>query len=162
MPEWLRLVPVDFEGGGSWWDQLVAADFDPTRPAVVVSTGVTLYLTKEANAATLRQIAALAPGSTLAMTFLLPSELVDDVLRPGFEAAEKGARAAGTPFVSFYTPDEMTALAGEAGFREAHHIVRGGAERALLRRTDGRPADGAGRGTAGRGDLRRSLPGDGP
>ncbi len=45
--------------------------------------GVTLYLTREANAATLRQIAALAPGSTLAMTFLVPSELVDDVLRPG-------------------------------------------------------------------------------
>ena len=61
---------------------------------------------KEANAVTLRQMAALAPGSTLAMTFLLPSELVDDVLRPGLEAAEKGARAAGTPFISFYTPDE--------------------------------------------------------
>ncbi len=138
VPEWLRLVPVDFEGGGSWWDQLVAADFDPTRPAVVVSTGVTLYLTKEANAATLRQIAALAPGSTLAMTFLLPSELVDDVLRPGFEAAEKGARAAGTPFVSFYTPDEMTALAGEAGFREAHHIAAAALnERYFAERTDG-------------------------
>ncbi len=41
VPEWLRLVPVDFERGGSWWDQLVAADFDPARPAVVVSTGVT-------------------------------------------------------------------------------------------------------------------------
>ena len=89
VPEWLRLVPVDFEGGGSWWDRLLAADFDPQRPAVVVSTGVTLYLSKEANAATLRQMAELAPGSTLAMTFLLPSELVEDVLRPGIEAAER-------------------------------------------------------------------------
>jgi methyltransferase (TIGR00027 family) len=122
VPEWLRLVAVDFERGGSWWEQLVMADFDPARPAVVVSTGVTLYLSKEANAATLRQIAALAPGSTLALTFLLPPELVDVVLRPGFEAAEQGARAARTPFVSFYTPDEMTALAGQAGLREAHHI----------------------------------------
>jgi methyltransferase (TIGR00027 family) len=122
VPEWLRLVPVDFEGGGSWWDRLLAADFDPQRPAVVVSTGVTLYLSKEANAATLRQMAELAPGSTLAMTFLLPSELVEDVLRPGFEAAERGARAAGTPFISFYTPDEMLALARLAGFREARHI----------------------------------------
>ena len=138
VPEWLRLVPVDFEGGGSWWDQLVAADFDRTRPAVIVSTGVTLYLTKEANAATLRQIAALAPGSTLAMTFLLPSEQVDDALRPGFEAAEKGARVAGTPFVSFYTPDEMTELAVQAGFREAHHIAAAALnERYFAERTDG-------------------------
>jgi methyltransferase (TIGR00027 family) len=138
VPEWLHLVPVDFEGGGSWWEQLVAAGFDPARPAVVVSTGVTLYLTKEANAATLRQIAALAPGSTLAMTFLVPSEMVDDVLRPGFEAAEKGARAAGTPFVSFYTPDEMTALAMQAGFGAADHISAETLnERYFAGRTDG-------------------------
>src|SRR5271156_1247765 len=111
VPEWLQLVPVDFERG-SWWEELIAAGFDPARPAVVVSTGVTLYLSKEANAATLRQMAELAPGSTLAMTFL----------RPGFEAAERGARAAGTPFISFYTPDEMLALARQAGFREARHV----------------------------------------
>jgi methyltransferase (TIGR00027 family) len=138
VPEWLRLVPVDFEQGGSWWDRLVAADFDPTRPAVVASTGVTLYLSKEANAATLRQIAGLAPGSTLAMTFLVPSELVEDVLRPGFEAADKGARAAGTPFVSFYTPDEMTATASQAGFREAHYVSAATLnERYFADRTDG-------------------------
>ena len=88
VPEWLRLVPVDFEAGGSWWEQLAAAGFDPGRPAVVASTGVTMYLTKDANAATLRQIAGLAPGSTLAMTFLLPIELLDDADRPGFEGRE--------------------------------------------------------------------------
>jgi O-methyltransferase involved in polyketide biosynthesis len=103
-----------------------------------VSTGVTLYLTKEANAATLRQIARLAPGSTLAMTFLVPSELVDDVLRPGFEAAQHGARAAGTPFVSFYTPDEMMALALQAGFRTARHVSSAALnERYFAGRTDG-------------------------
>jgi O-methyltransferase involved in polyketide biosynthesis len=105
---------------------------------VVVSTGVTLYLSKEANAATLRQIAALAPGSTLAMTFLLPPELVDDVLRPGFEAAQRGARAAGTPFVSFYTPEEMLALARAAGFRDAQHVSAAQLnQRYFADRTDG-------------------------
>ncbi|HEX3839294.1 MAG TPA: class I SAM-dependent methyltransferase [Acidimicrobiales bacterium] len=122
VPDWLRLVPVDFEAGGSWWEELASAGFDPDRPAVVVSTGVAMYLTKDANAATLRQIAELAPASTLAMTFLLPTELLDDADRPGFQMAERGARAAGTPFISFYTPEEMLAEARKAGFREAQHV----------------------------------------
>jgi methyltransferase (TIGR00027 family) len=138
VPQWLRLVPVDFEEGGSWWDQLLEAGFDPAQPAVVVSTGVTMYLSKEANAATLRQMAELAPGSTFAMTFLLPQELVEDILRPGLEAAEKGASAAGTPFISFYTSDEMSALAREAGFRDARHISADTLnERYFAERTDG-------------------------
>jgi methyltransferase (TIGR00027 family) len=123
VPEWLRLVPVDFEAGGSWWEELAAAGFDPGRPAVVVSTGVAMYLTKDANEATLRQMAGLAPASTFAMTFLLPTELLDDADRLGFEAAERGARAAGTPFISFYTPDEMLAQARQAGFKDARHVA---------------------------------------
>jgi methyltransferase (TIGR00027 family) len=144
VPDWLRLVPVDFEAGGSWWEQLATAGFDPDQPAVVVSTGVTMYLTKDANAATLRQIAGLAPGSTLAMTFLLPTELLDDADRPGFQAAESGARAAGTPFISFYTPPEMLALAREVGFKDARHVSGTLlAERYFADRTDGlRPSSG--------------------
>ena len=144
IPEWLRLVPVDFEAGGSWWEQLIAAGFDPGQPAVVVSTGVSMYLTKDSNAATLRQLAGLAPASTLAMTFLLPAELLDDDDRPGFQVAERGARAAGTPFISFYTPDEMLALARESGFKDAE-IVAGTllTERYFAGRTDGlRPSSG--------------------
>jgi methyltransferase (TIGR00027 family) len=119
--DWLRLVPVDFEAG-SWWERLKAAGFDAGQPAVVASTGVSMYLTKDAIAATLRQVAGLAPGSTFAMTFLLPLELMDPEIRPGFQMAEKGARASGTPFLSFFTPSEMLALAREAGFKEAQHV----------------------------------------
>jgi methyltransferase (TIGR00027 family) len=54
IPDWLRFVPVDFETGGSWPDGLVTAGFDGNKPAVMVSTGVSMYLTKDANAATLR------------------------------------------------------------------------------------------------------------
>src|SRR5882762_6292397 len=35
IPDWLRLVPVDFEASGSWWEQLSAAGFDSGQPAVV-------------------------------------------------------------------------------------------------------------------------------
>jgi methyltransferase (TIGR00027 family) len=138
MPEWLRLVPVDFEAGDAWWEKLADAGFDLRRPAVVASTGVSMYLTKDAILATLRQIAALAAGSTLAMTFLLPLELMEPEVRPGFQMAEKGAKASGTPFLSFFTPEAMLALAREAGFREAKYVSAADLSRRYFAgRTDG-------------------------
>ncbi len=138
IPEWLRLVPVDFEAGDAWRDRLAAAGFDADRPAVVASSGVSMYLSKEANADMLRQVAALAAGSTFATTFILPLEIMDPEVRPGFQLAEAGARAVGTPFVSFFTPAEILKLARGAGFTEARHISSASlAERYFARRTDG-------------------------
>jgi hypothetical protein len=52
--------------------------------------------------------------------------------------AEKGARASGTPFLSFFTLPEMLAPAREAGFREAQHIPGAGlTERYFAGRADG-------------------------
>jgi methyltransferase (TIGR00027 family) len=121
VPGWLHFAPSSFEGD-SWWDDLVEAGFDPSAPAVVASTGVAMYLTKAANAATLGRLAQLAVGSTLAMSFLLPEELVAPEDRRGLEISQRGAAASGTPFLSFFSPDEMLALAREAGFREVRHV----------------------------------------
>lgn len=142
VPEWLRLVPVDFEG--DWWGQLAAAGFDTGRPAVVASAGVTMYLTSEAVEATFRLVAALAPGSTLVTTFLRPIEDVEPEERPQLEVAMKGARAAGTPFLSFYRPPQILALARAAGFREVRHVSAADLEqRYFTGRTDGlRPSRG--------------------
>lgn len=115
----LHLVPVDFEAGDDWWTHLVDAGFDPASPALVSSSGVSMYLSAEANAATLQQLAQLGAGSTVAMTFMVPFDLLDDADRPGLEAAAQGAAASGTPWLSFYRPDEMVALAESAGFAEA-------------------------------------------
>jgi methyltransferase (TIGR00027 family) len=146
VPEWLRLVPVDFEAGEPWRRRLTDAGFDAAQPAVIVSTGVSMYLSKEANLAALRHVAAMmAPGSTFAMTFLLPLELADPDVRPGLEMAEKGARASGTPFISFFTPAEMMAQAREAGFAGVEHMPAAVlAERYFSDRTDGlRPPNNA-------------------
>jgi methyltransferase (TIGR00027 family) len=138
IPSFLRFVPVDFEAGDAWWERLTAAGFDSGRPAIVASTGVSMYLTKDAIAATLRQVASITPGSTLAMSFLLPIELVDPDVRPGIERAVEGARANGTPFISFFTPTEMLTLAREAGFREVQHVSAATlAQRYFAGRTDG-------------------------
>ena len=122
VPEWLHLVSADFEAGGSWWRALAAGGFDSRQPALVASTGVSMYLTREATMDTLRQLAELAPGSTFAMTFLLPPELLDEADRGGLQQSTSGAKRSGTPFVSFYRPEEMLAMVREAGFSRAQHI----------------------------------------
>jgi methyltransferase (TIGR00027 family) len=138
IPDWLHLVPVDFEAGVSWRAAVTAAGFDPARAAVVTSTGVSMYLTREANEAALRDLAGLAPGSTVAMTFLLPLELVDERDREGWVFSESGARRSGTPFLSFFAPDEFLDLARAAGFTDVRHVSGADlGERYFAGRTDG-------------------------
>jgi methyltransferase (TIGR00027 family) len=138
IPSFLRLVPVDFEAVEAWWERLTKSGFDSERPAVVASTGVSMYLTRDAIVATLCRIAELAPGSILAMSFLLPIELMDPEVRPGFERAMEGARANGTPFISFFTPKEMQTLAREAGFGNTQHVSAATlSQRYFADRTDG-------------------------
>ena len=145
VPDWLRLVPADFEAGDTWWQRLVVAGFDTGQPAVVAASGVSMYLAQDAITAMLRRVAALAAGSTFAMTFLLPLECADPEVRPGLELAAKGARASGTPFVSFFMPAEMLALARAAGFGDARHVsVDALARRYFAGRADGlRPPNNA-------------------
>ncbi len=145
IPDWLRLVPVNFEAGETWWEQLAPVGFEANQPTVVASMGVSMYLTKDAIAAKLRQVAELVPGSILAMSFLLPFELADPEVRPGLEMSQKGAQASGTPFISFFTPPEIMALAGEAGFRDVQHISAATlAQRYFADRPDGlRPPNNA-------------------
>ncbi|MFO0738366.1 MAG: class I SAM-dependent methyltransferase [Labilithrix sp.] len=133
---------MDLEAGASWFDLLRSAGFDPEVPAVVAQTGVSMYLTSEGNAATLRQTTALAPGSTFLSTFMLPADLLPEVERAGMEFAARGARASGTPFISFYSPDAMMALARECGLPNTKVILATEMiERSFAARTDGlRPA----------------------
>ncbi len=138
IPEWLRLVPIDFETGGDWLPRIAAAGFDAGKPAVVASTGVSMYLTREAIAATFREVAAMASGTTFAMTFLLPLEQAEPEVRPLLALAEKGARSSGTPFISYFMPIEMLDLAREAGFRHIEHVSAASlTQRYFAGRTDG-------------------------
>jgi methyltransferase (TIGR00027 family) len=137
IPEWLRLVPVNFETT-SWWESLLDNGFDASRPAVVASLGVSMYLTREATTATLHQSAALAPGSTLAMTYLKPIELVEPDEQPMHRATDAAARASGTPFISYYAPDDIVAMARDAGFTTERRVSAADyTERYFADRTDG-------------------------
>jgi len=118
----LLFVPVDFERGESWPEALAANGFDAKRPAVVASIGVSMYLTREATEDTLRQVAGLARGSVLAMTVMLPLNLVDPGERAMLENVEAAAADSGTPFISHYSPDEMADMCRAAGFSDVRHV----------------------------------------
>jgi methyltransferase (TIGR00027 family) len=135
--ESLRFVPVDFEAGDDWWARLVETGFDPARPAVVALMGVIGYLSRAAITATLERLAGLAPGSTLVMSFLLPLELTELAERHRLEVGQEVALAAGTPFVSLFSPEQLVALVREAGFGHVHHVSAGElAARYFAERTD--------------------------
>lgn len=143
VPSSLRLIPVDFGSDVNWWQALLDQGFDPQRRALVSSSGVSMYITKEATAATLQRLAALAPGSLVVMTFMLPFELLDAADRPGLEGAARGARASGTPWISFFAPDEIVALARAAGFADVRYVPTDDlAVRYLAGRPDGLRASG--------------------
>ncbi|HZU77939.1 MAG TPA: class I SAM-dependent methyltransferase [Dehalococcoidia bacterium] len=146
VPDHLLLVPVDFETGDDWWQALTTAGFDPRATALVSSSGVSMYITKAATADTLRTLTAMAAGSLVVMTFMLPIELADPTDRPGLQGAARGARAAGTPWISFYTPEQIEGIARDAGFTRTQCIsTEELAARYLAGRSDGlRAASGEG------------------
>ena len=137
LPDGLKFVPVNFEAQ-SWWDRLIESGFDARKSAIIASAGVSLYLTQDAISDMLRKIATLAPGSTFAMTFILPLEASDPEERVVYEMAMRGAQANGTPFLSMFTPEQMRTLARGAGLTDAR-VVSGGdlAARYFAGRTDG-------------------------
>lgn len=121
IPDNLHFVPVDFETS-SWWTELLNKGFDTTKTTLVSCTGVTLYLTKEAIVDTLKKMTSLASGSTIAIAFYLPLEQLDEEDKSIQEIAIKGAAASGTPFVSFFSVEEITKLADEIGLKEIQTV----------------------------------------
>jgi methyltransferase (TIGR00027 family) len=118
----LKYVPVNFEAGTTWWEQLLKSGFNPAEKAIVTSVGVSMYLTKDAIAKTFENMNGLASGSKFIMTFMLPLELVDPEDRLGYERSLKGAQASGTPFISFFSPPEMLQFAASFGFKKTEHF----------------------------------------
>lgn len=81
-----------------------------------------MYLSQPAIKDTLRCASRLTPGSFFVMSFLLPLEVNEPEIRPGIERAAAGAKAGGTPWLSFFTPPQILALAREAGFARVEHV----------------------------------------
>jgi methyltransferase (TIGR00027 family) len=100
LPGTLHFVPADLshEDLGA---ALARSAFRPTEPAFFSWLGVTQYLTREANLATLRSIVACsAPGSQLVFTYLDQSELREDDASGRDRSLHMAFAAAREPWVS--------------------------------------------------------------
>ena len=122
LPSNLELVPVDFETD-RLDEALIGAGFNPEAPAFFAWLGVTCYLTSEAVRDTIGQIAAVAaPGSQVLLDYRYPRSLVPAA---GLELVEKMDRFVerrGEPMLSEYSPDEIGAEMGRAGFTPVEHL----------------------------------------
>jgi len=108
-------VPVDFER-----DELVsalaAAGHLRNAPTFSIWEGVTAYLTRPAQQATVEAIAQCsAPGSRVAMTYVEPAESHED--RRSIIRVAMVVRMFGEPFLGLMTRVEAAELLGRSGFR---------------------------------------------
>ncbi|QKW24630.1 class I SAM-dependent methyltransferase [Kitasatospora sp. NA04385] len=136
----VAFVPVDLEGGGGRGELLaglVAAGFDPDRPALVAWLGVTVYLGLDAIRETLAAVGALAPGSELVAEHLLPPGRRDEAGQAYAEQVAQAAAQGGEPWRTFLGVEEMDALLLAAGLRPLAYLRQHDTVPAeLWRRTD--------------------------
>ena len=137
-PSHLHFVPVDFEAGESWMQEAEKVGFDKNLPTVIVSTGVSLYLSKETNFEILKELASLPHKSVFAMTFMLALDLLKPHEQELMKFVMARAEESGTPFLSLFAPDEIISLAKKASFKEADYIsAKDIFERYFAKRSDG-------------------------
>lgn len=121
-PERAHFLGVDFENNQKWWDVLKSSSFKSNEKSFIVSTGVSMYLTDEANKETITAISKFPKGTVFAMTFMLSLDLMEPEIRALQEMTMKYAAAANTPFISFYYPEDLVNFAKKLGFSEASTI----------------------------------------
>lgn len=145
--EGLRVFEVDHPGTQRWKQQLlaeasigvpasltfVAADFErddlasvlrqagfrADQAACVSWMGVSMYLTTDAVAATLRTVAGFAAGSRLCFDYRVPVTMLNPVEHVINEVIEQRVTALGEPWLSTFDPTHLRQQMLELGFSTA-------------------------------------------
>ena len=157
-------VAADFQAD-DWFERLVAAGFDPARPAFFLWEAVTMYLDRAAVETTLRRIGGTAPGSVVAFDYFSGQAITSR--SPFMRYARAATRFAGEP-LTFGIDNAPPARAGAAAFvgtfgltLEEHRNFgretrRRPAPAGFIAAVVGRPAQLGADGAAGRAADRRS------
>jgi methyltransferase (TIGR00027 family) len=116
-------VPVDFEVE-TLSVGLDRAGFDWSGRTFFSWLGVLPYLTVEAIEATLRSVAKSAPGSEIALSYLMALPLMEDTGRSFYERFNGLASSVGEPIRIAHTPEEAEALVSRCGLEIVDHPTR--------------------------------------
>lgn len=143
-PAGLTFAPIDFETE-TLGVALASAGFDSTAPAVFAWLGVVPYLTRETIFATLGFIAGLPRGTIVVFDYGEPASSRGLLQRIAFAAFSARVAAAGEPFRSFFTPDELNREILALGFSRAEDFDAAALNaRYFAGRSDGLALKGAG------------------
>jgi methyltransferase (TIGR00027 family) len=118
LPASLTFVPADFERD-DLGSALRQAGFRADQPACVSWMGVTMYLTTEAVAATLRTVAGFAAGSRLCFDYRVPLTTLNPVERVINDVMAQRVAALGEPWLSTFDPMQLQRQLLETGFSKA-------------------------------------------
>jgi methyltransferase (TIGR00027 family) len=115
LPVSVHFLPADLSKQ-SLAEVLANSPFDSRLPCFFSWLGVTMYLTKEANLATLRALAACsAPGSELVFTYVDAARLRSP--SPAFDAMQRRVSAKGEPFLSGFDPGSLAVEIARCGLQ---------------------------------------------
>jgi methyltransferase (TIGR00027 family) len=121
VPDSLTFVPADFEHD-DLGSALRQAGFRAEQAACVGWMGVTMYLTAEAVASTLRTVAGFAAGSRLWFDYRVPVTMLDPVERAIGAVIEQRVAALGEPWLSTFDPAVLQRQLLESGFSTAESV----------------------------------------
>lgn len=123
VPASLTFVAADFERDDLGSDDLASAlrqsGFRADQAACVSWMGVTMYLTADAVAATLRTVAGFASGSRLCFDYRVPVTMLNPVERVINEVMEQRIAALGEPWLSTFDPTHLRRQLLALGFSTA-------------------------------------------
>jgi methyltransferase (TIGR00027 family) len=118
IPQSVTYVEVDF-ASQSFLDRLVQTGFERDRPAFFSWLGVVPYLELPAITGTLRAIASLPRETTIVFDFGCPRSSLSAIGRVVFDRMSARVAAAGEPWKTFFSPEELLGMLHSAGFSVA-------------------------------------------
>ena len=127
-------VSVDF-AHQSLTERLLNAGFDRTKSTVFTLEGVTQYISKEAFNSTMKEMSRLCQKTSSIFALSFVNELLnknpEDCFGRGYLNPEKkanlikklSAKAAGEPWISFYSIEEIEGLLSENGYSIKENVT---------------------------------------